>query len=278
MPAVYAHHRFGDKALQACPSPLAREVVTAFPDLYAIGLQGPDVLFYYDPLRPNPCKAAGNALHDAPAAPFFVRGLGKVDGSPLGRALLSYLLGMTCHFALDSACHSYIEHRIQCTGQSHVSIETALEGRLMAQDGVDWRTVNPAGYLAAHETACRTMARVLPASPARLRRCLVNMKLFNGLLMPGRPLINGLAEQALRRSGKWEEIGGLLFSALDPEEYAQSSSVLTDLFFQAVPKAAALMDSCCAHVQSGAPLDPRFDKTYGPDPEAMALFAAKPAD
>ena len=104
------------------------------------------------------------------------------------------------------------------------------------------------------------------------------MKLFNGLLMPGRPLINGLAEQTLRRSGKWEEIGGLLFSALDPEEYAQSSSVLTDLFFQAVPKAAALMDSCCAHVQSGAPLDPRFDKTYGPDPEAMALFAAKPAD
>ena len=56
MPAVYAHRRFGEKVLAACQNDVARTAIESYPDLYNIGLQGPDILFYYDPLRKNPTK------------------------------------------------------------------------------------------------------------------------------------------------------------------------------------------------------------------------------
>ena len=112
MPAVYAHRRFGEKVLAACQNDVARTAIESYLDLYNIGLQGPDILFYYDPLRKNAYKAAGDAMHNAPAAPFFQAGAAHVNGRPEGQALLSYLLGFLCHFALDSECHSYIEYEI----------------------------------------------------------------------------------------------------------------------------------------------------------------------
>ena len=141
MPAVYAHRRFGEKVLAACQNDEARTAIETYQDLFNIGLQGPDILFYYDPLRQNPYKAAGDALHDAPAAPFFEAGAAHVNGRPEGQALLSYLLGFLCHFALDSECHSYIEYEIGRSGHPHVAIETALDGALMEKDG--WTGARP---------------------------------------------------------------------------------------------------------------------------------------
>ena len=242
MPAVYAHRRFGEKVLAACQNDEARTAIETYQDLFNIGLQGPDILFYYDPLRQNPYKAAGDALHDAPAAPFFEAGAAHVNGRPEGQALLSYLLGFLCHFALDSECHSYIEYEIGRSGHRHVAIETALDGALMEKDGVDWRTANPAGYIVVSEVTARTIARVVPAGREQVRQCLTNMKRVNRLLMPGGPVRNALVEGALRLAGKWEVLGGLLITALDRPAYAASSDELGYLFDGAVPVALELID------------------------------------
>ena len=57
MPAVYAHRRFGEKVLAACQNDVARTAIESYLDLYNIGLQGPDILFYYDPLRKKPLQS-----------------------------------------------------------------------------------------------------------------------------------------------------------------------------------------------------------------------------
>ena len=93
MPAVYAHRRFGEKVLAACQNDVARTAIESYLDLYNIGLQGPDILFYYDPLRKNAYKAAGDAMHNAPAAPFFEAGGPPVDRPPGGPAPLGHSLG-----------------------------------------------------------------------------------------------------------------------------------------------------------------------------------------
>ena len=132
MPAVYAHRRFGEKVLAACQNDEARTAIETYQDLFNIGLQGPDILFYYDPLRQNPYKAAGDALHDAPAAPFFEAGAAHVNGRPEGQALLSYLLGFLCHFVLDSECHSYIlSHPAGGDGIKALSSRFALSSTLL---------------------------------------------------------------------------------------------------------------------------------------------------
>ena len=89
MPAVYAHRRFGEEVLAACQNDEARTAIESYPDLFRIGLQGPDILFYYDPLRKNPYKAAGDAIHDAAAAPFFAGAAARVNGRVEGQLLFS---------------------------------------------------------------------------------------------------------------------------------------------------------------------------------------------
>ena len=66
MPAVYAHRRFGAEVLACCRNGAARAAIGAFHTLYEVGLQGPDILFYYDPLHKNPWT---------PAAPCTTRRL-----------------------------------------------------------------------------------------------------------------------------------------------------------------------------------------------------------
>ena len=273
MPAVYAHRRFGEKVLAACQNDVARTAIESYPDLYNIGLQGPDILFYYDPLRKNPYKAAGDAMHNAPAAPFFQAGAAHVNGRPEGQALLSYLLGFLCHFALDSECHSYIEYEIGRSGHRHVAIETALDGALMQKDGVDWRAANPAGYIVVSEATARTIARVVPAGREQVRQCLTNMKLVNRLLMPACGPKNYLTQRVLQLAGQWDTLGGLLIYALDRPAYARSCARLEQLAEGAVPVALELMDSLCDHIAYGTPLSSRFDRTYGPVPELMQRYA-----
>lgn len=272
MPAVYAHRRFGGEVLAACRNDVARTAIETYPDLYRIGLQGPDILFYYDPLRANGYKTAGDGMHDAPAAPFFAGAAARVNDRAEGQALLSYLLGFICHFALDSECHSYIEYEINRSGHGHIAIETALDGALMEADGVDWRSVNPAGYIAVNEVTARTIARVMPAGREQVRTCLANMKRYNQLLMPGGPVRNALVKGVLHLSGKWDPLGGLVIAALDRPAFADSCAELMRLGDQAVPVALELMDNYCDHIFHGAALSERFDRTYGPYPDLMAVY------
>ena len=129
-------------------------------------------------------------------------------------------------------------------------------------------------YIPADETTARTIARVLPASPAALRRCLWNMKAANALLMPGCPARTALVEGAVRAAGKWEAIGGLIPDALDRPAYAGSCAELERLYEEAIPTALALMDGLCARVQEGAALPAAFGYTYGPRAELMAGYEA----
>lgn len=48
---------------------------------------------------------------------------------------LAYLLGFVCHFALDSACHGYIENKIAVSGVTHTEIESEFDRSLLLQDG-----------------------------------------------------------------------------------------------------------------------------------------------
>lgn len=274
MPAVYAHNRFGAEVLAACRSDVARTAIESYGNLFRIGLQGPDILFYYDPLRKSPYRTAGDAIHGAPAAPFFAGAAARVSARPEGQAMLSYLLGFVCHFALDSECHSFIEYEIVRTGHRHIAIETALEGALMEADGVDWRAVNPAGHIAVDEVTARTIARVLPAGREQVRTCLANMKRYNRILMPGNPLRTAMVSGLLRLTGKWDPLGGLMIAALDRPAYDAGSARLVQLCEDAVPVALDLVDNYCEYIFHGGELSPRFDRTYGPDPERMAGYAA----
>ena len=52
MPAIYAHDRFGEKAAKKLDGELKRFVFEYYPQ-FEIGLQGPDIFFFYRPYMKN---------------------------------------------------------------------------------------------------------------------------------------------------------------------------------------------------------------------------------
>ena len=63
MPSTYAHFRLGCEAERLLPESLKTLADDNF-DCFALGLHGPDLLFYYKPLTNNPTNAIGYAIHE----------------------------------------------------------------------------------------------------------------------------------------------------------------------------------------------------------------------
>ena len=69
MPATYAHKKFG-REIAALSGEQFPEIA-AHEKAFALGLHGPDPLFYYKPLKKNAVKKKGDLLHEERAADFF---------------------------------------------------------------------------------------------------------------------------------------------------------------------------------------------------------------
>ena len=136
MPAIYAHYSFGKKVFRQLPNDL-KKIAGTYKREYLAGLQGPDFLFFYNPLRKNRYGELGSRIHKEEAAVFLERAakILRVTGmeSPEG----AYVMGFICHFMLDSSCHGYVTQMIGETGESHTEQETEFDRYMMEQDGKD---------------------------------------------------------------------------------------------------------------------------------------------
>lgn len=63
MPSTYAHYRLGQDVLSRLTGNLERLAKENY-DSFALGLHGPDLLFYYRPLTNNKTNAIGYAIHE----------------------------------------------------------------------------------------------------------------------------------------------------------------------------------------------------------------------
>lgn len=63
MPAIYAHDRFGEKVAKKLGGELKRFVFEYYPQ-FEIGLQGPDIFFFYRPYTKNRVVKYGNQSHN----------------------------------------------------------------------------------------------------------------------------------------------------------------------------------------------------------------------
>ena len=70
MPAMYAHDRFGADVSKRVREDLKNIIQKYYPQ-YQIGLQGPDLFFFYRPWGHNPVNRYGVHLHGVSALPFL---------------------------------------------------------------------------------------------------------------------------------------------------------------------------------------------------------------
>lgn len=108
MPAFVSHYRFASEVFtHACPE--ISQSISAAPAAFYLGAQGPDILFYHHSIFSSPISAAGHAMHQSRIArsfAAFIREASRLN-TPAAK---SYLLGLCCHYALDSTVHPFIQY------------------------------------------------------------------------------------------------------------------------------------------------------------------------
>ena len=161
-----------------------RKIIEKYPQLYLIGLHGPDILFYYKPLRPNPVNQIGYDLHGHSGKEFFERAKNIINSQKEKEPFLAYTYGVLNHFALDVSCHGYIDEKIAASGISHTEIEVEFDRMLMLMDGKDPLRQN----LTEHIVPCMENAEVIrwfypKTTPADVREALKGMITYNNMLI-----------------------------------------------------------------------------------------------
>ena len=167
MPSTYAHYRFGQDVLKALPEK-TRNTLLQEEDLFSIGLHGPDLLFYYKPFSHHPLHAEGGRMHRLTGKDYFTQAGRTFLARGARRADYAYLCGFLCHFALDCACHGYINDLAARGRVSHEEIESEFDRILLEEDGLDPIRRNLAAHIHASNRAADVIAPYFPTLPGHI--------------------------------------------------------------------------------------------------------------
>ena len=112
MPDTITHYLFGlDQAKNLIDSPIYK-IIKDNRNLYFIGLQGPDPLYYHAPYKKQNYFPIASLMHQShtgyflsSALCFAKKSLAKPD---VFEPCMAYICGLICHYVLDITCHPYI--------------------------------------------------------------------------------------------------------------------------------------------------------------------------
>lgn len=125
MPNVLTHYLHAEDVKDGLGSRgYISDCVEAFPKEFSIGSSGPDFLFYYDVFpwqngKKNKSVASyGGMVHKEKINEFYQRAIElcqRESDTPKKTAMISFLAGHLCHWALDSTAHPMIFYRTNGT-------------------------------------------------------------------------------------------------------------------------------------------------------------------
>lgn len=263
MPAFYTHAKFGKQVL-AQLEPELREAVNRYPDLFFIGLQGPDILFYYKGYKKNHVASTGFEQHEKIGEVFFGPALEIARKSFNREASFSYLAGFICHFTLDSQCHPYIETVESGKGLSHTEIECEEDRYLMIKDGQDYLRHLESDLIVNTKENSRVIAQFFPTvSEKEVKTALWYLKVISRLFCaPGR-VKRVCVTKGVQLIGQ-EKLSGMIVNYEENPECHESTLRIEELTKEAIPVACLLIREYQELIiTEGTLLHARYQKTFG---------------
>lgn len=255
MPAHYAHYRFGRAVLAGMP-PEVRQEVQRFRRMFDMGLHGPDIFFYADPLPGSTARALGKTFHRQSGREFFTRACAAAD-SEAGRA---YLYGLLAHYCLDSSCHPFVNKMADTGEAGHVALESEFDRYLMVMDGITApHSHNITGHMKLTRGECMTVARFYPpATGAQVSRSVHFMNFGIRFLAGGDPEKREAFLRRLHPSLPDHMIPDRAVTA-----FARMDSELLARFNRCVKQYPELLSQLLAHKRTGDPLGQEFAPEFG---------------
>lgn len=264
MPAAYAHIIFGNRVLGALPDHVRDPLIYSNIDVFEVGLQGPDILFYYRPLSKNSVSALGNAMHEQTGREWFLTALhrfGAQQGEPeISPAALAYLYGVLCHFVLDSQCHDYINQYVRDTGISHYEVESEFDRSLML-----YRRQNPltTSRIPDFDPSSRVAHVIEPfydgVDEKMTKEALDSFVKFHRLLRCASNAKRNFIYAALHLLGKYDELHGHIINRWPNPGCESSNAELFARMDAAIPIAVRLISGFS---EKEVLTDPQFELNF----------------
>lgn len=264
MPAAYAHYIFGKKVYHKLPSDI-QEIIKMNPEAYWIGLHGPDLLFYKNPLVKNKVNCLGHYLHTAPAVGIFERGKYLYQQEP-SYVLLSYLLGFLCHFTLDSECHPYISMYMEEHGVGHNEIETDFDRSLMEESGYDPVLFDATRHLKRDQETEEKIALMYDGvSSKEIGQCIEGFHFYVNMLRCPAKAKAKIFKTVMNFIDRSHNFSGLVMDGEKNEACKESTVFLRDRLNKSVPVAVQLIEEyvdCVELIDAYDALPKRLNRNF----------------
>ena len=255
MPATYAHYRAGQRVRQQLDGDL-RRIVETYPQLYQIGLHGPDILFYYRPYGSNRVNRVGYAMHEKSGASFFSFAAKVIAQQRSPEAYLAYVYGFLCHFALDVSCHGLIGEKMKESGLSHAEVEVELDRELLRLDGLNPVREHLARHIAPSAENATIIKAFYPGVSAReVEHALRGFVFYNELLRAPSKLKRQALFAAFRAAGCWKDMHGMVIRYKPDLRCTDSTKKLLELYETGEKLALRLIEEYGGYLSGQALLD-----------------------
>lgn len=255
MPASYAHYRFGKQILPALPSDV-RQCIQRFRRMYDLGLQGPDIFFFYNPLMKTAVGDLSGKFHSQTGAEFFPAACIQA-GSEAAKA---YLYGLLAHYCLDSISHPFVRQKVAGGEASHTALESEFDRYLLALDGEpEPHTYDLSPKLKLTRGECMTVAAFYPpATGGNVNLSVKNMARLHKF---------GANKNRARTQALLQKVKPALCEGLIPveevEAFVRMDSELLARFNRAVKQYPVLLEQLLTHMRTGEGLGEDFAPDFG---------------
>lgn len=151
MPGFVTHYLFGCKCVEEISNIEINKIIKKYKKAYSIGLQGPDIFFYYPYSFTGMRKRIGSVMHVYETGKFLfnlANETSKLGGESRDIAI-AYFCGFIGHYIMDTTCHPYIYYSTGYLNKNepyigkHVDFETDIDklllDKLYGRDVLDFR-------------------------------------------------------------------------------------------------------------------------------------------
>lgn len=268
MPAFYAHHSFGEKVLSQFNKNISetkeiKNIIERYRPQFDIGLQGPDLFFFYKAYKKNHVSDYGNSLHSVSAYPFFERAVKKISEMGCNNGSYAYLMGFVCHYILDSECHHYIDKMAEEIGVHHIEIEEEFEKFILRKDGKDALSY-PIGNLVPTDEI--TVESISPFYDERSKDDIITslkyLKMVKHLFTAPGKFKQTFINTVMKAVGKYPTYKGLMNQRIDNPLCKQTNEGIVLRFDNSIDIALKMILSLDESIKTGKPIDKRFDRNF----------------
>lgn len=262
MPTTYAHYTFGQEVLKDLDDEI-KMVINKNIELYNIGLHGPDILFYHQPLKSNPISKIGHELHEQTADIYFEKARKTIIESKNFDASCAYIIGFICHFMLDSYCHPYIR-LFENADLTHGEIETEFDRLIMEKHNKRAISFKPTSHIVPSEYNARIISSFFEGIASEsILKSLKSMKFNLNLLVAHSLIKRYIIFAGLKLSGNYKKMRGLIMNYEPNEECNEINENLYELYDKAIVKAVEIIHEYYNKLKEKENINSYFNRNFG---------------